>query len=127
MNLEYAKKRLEAWGDWARVWMTFGLSYPNCSPEHRMVFGQSSQHFEPDNPEAEEIDSIVRLMGDETRTLMIEYYIEGRSMIEIASFLRVSRNTVEKRMEGALGFVAGRLVGNVKIVRRQLEHPHFAE
>ena len=109
MNLEYAKQRLEAWGDWARESVRFSdLSYPHCSPEHKLFFGHA-QRFEQDNPEAEEIDRIVRWMGDEARTIVTEYYIKGRSLVELESILKMSRGTIERRLEGVWGFVAGQL------------------
>jgi DNA-directed RNA polymerase specialized sigma24 family protein len=110
MDLDYARLRLEQWGDWARENPVKGLGYPHQSPEHRIFFDKSAVRYEPEDLEAEEVDQIVRQMMPLLREMVIYYFVRRYSTRKIADAMGINRKTVEKRLEVAAGFVAGRLL-----------------
>ena len=110
MNIDYARVRLEEWGDWARGNIAKGIGYPSRSPEQKAMTG-SGESVEPSMTAEEEIDRIVLEMSEELREITKYYYVRRWTMGQIAGKLSTTRPTVEKRINTALGFVSGRLLG----------------
>lgn len=108
MNLEYARYRLEEWGRWARTNVASSLGYPSRSVENKAIFGGSRQWLE-ENITAEEIDRLVLMMPGDIREIIILWYVRNWSQSDIAKKLHTTRQTVSKRMEAAVGFVAGKV------------------
>lgn len=121
MNENYYKYIETRLYDWA-LWFSKdrnGLDYPSCSMEYLLmqqkIRGQkNSPGYIQSNPEAEEIEELVREMAgynmNMAHSLRLQYFINGGTRFK-SQQLKMSHVLFQKYVEMARQWIAGCLIG----------------
>lgn len=114
---KYLENRLEQWADWYVRGNFYGIGYPSCAMEYRLLHEghiqrNSSPRPLPSNPGAEEIEDLVRQMADYNplmaTTLRCQYFVTG-TLRTRAARLNMSHTHFKHCVDMAQQWLAGRL------------------
>lgn len=119
-NMQYVEERLQQWAEWYSRGNLFGLGYPPCSLEYRlMTEGVVVKSTGPRpiacNEEAEEIERFVREIAKQNNKIALalrcQYfgYMGRRKSREHAELLRMSYARFRVYVAMGRQWVAGRL------------------
>jgi hypothetical protein len=115
--MHYLEERLYQWADWYSRGNFYGLGYPSCSMEYRMmtegvVARNSRPKPLPSNEAAEEIEKLVKEMTEYNQTmanaLRCQYFLPG-SLRSKATKLDISHSHFKHYVDMAHQWLAGRL------------------
>jgi len=124
----YLQNRLEQWADWCVRGNFYGLGYPPCSLEYRLLTeGRPERHpgFRPlpSHEPAEEIEDMVREMAQHNVTmahaLRCQYLMTG-SLRTRAAYLNVSHSHFKHYVDMAHQWLAGRLSAKKRFERERI-------
>lgn len=128
--LKYVDERLHQWAEWYSRGNLYGLGYPSCSAEYRLmtegtvVRGTGSKPL-PSNKTAEEIEDLVKEMSqhDHLTALVLRCHYFKRGSLRIkANYLKksgveISHNHFKYHVDLGHRWLAGRLSGISKYRR----------
>jgi hypothetical protein len=115
--MHYLEERLYQWADWYSRGNFYGLGYPSCSMEYRMmtegaVVRNTGPKQLPSNEAAEEMESLVKEMAEHNKTmadaLRCQYFLPG-SLRSKAAKLDISHSHFKHYVDMAHQWLAGRL------------------
>jgi len=111
----YLQNRLEQWADWYLRGNFYGLGYPHCSLEYRLLSEGNIQHNKgprplPSNEAAEEIEDMVKQMAEHNRSmanaLRCQYFVTG-TLRTRAARLKMSHSHFKHYVDMAHQWLAG--------------------
>lgn len=114
---KYLQYRLEQWADWYLRGNCYGIGYPSCSLEYRLLWEGHIQRSRgprplPSNEAAEEIEDLVKQMADYNpllaNTLRCQYFMVG-TLRTRAAYLKMSHTYFKHCVDMAHQWLAGRL------------------
>jgi len=117
--MHYLEERLNQWADWYSRGNSYGLGYPPCTTEYRLMtegIVHRSDGFKklPVNEAAEEIEALVKEMAHYNQVMALalryQYFSEG-SLHTKAAKLKISRPYFKHYVDMAHQWLAGRLSG----------------
>jgi hypothetical protein len=126
--LPYVERRLAEWADWYSRGNLFGLGYPPCSIEYRLMregivrTSPSGQRPLPVNEQAEEIERLVHVLSCQRPTLaeaLREYYFRGGSLRAHAKAQGTSHTQLQRHVQQARYWLAGWLTARWENVRKK--------
>ncbi len=115
--MEYLENRLYEWADWYLHGNSYGLGYPRCSIELRILLEGCIQRNPgpkpiPTNESAEEIEELVKQMAkynvNMAKALRCQYFITGTLRTKAAR-LQMSHSHFKHCVEMGHQWLAGRL------------------
>jgi hypothetical protein len=121
--LAYVERRLAEWGDWFARGNLYGLGYPPCSIEYRLMkeghvrTNPPGQRFTPINESAEEIENLVQELALQNAHLALalrDYYINQFSLRKQAKEAGISHTQLKYLLDMAKQWVVGRLSGVIE-------------
>jgi hypothetical protein len=119
--IRYLEERLHQWADWYSRGNFYGLGYPSCSMEYRMMTeGVVTRNTRPkplpSNEAAEEIEKLVKEMTEYNQTmanaLRWQYFLPG-SLRSKAAKLDISHSHFKRYVDMAHQWLAGRLTRRI--------------
>lgn len=85
--IQYVEERLNQWADWYSRGNYYGLGYPSCSIEYRLMTegyvarNNHGQRSIPVNEEAEEVEKLIREMAKQNSNMALalrcHYFTRG--------------------------------------------------
>lgn len=121
---QYLKNRLEQWADWYLRGNFYGIGYPTCALEYRLLSEGRIQRSSgprpvPSNDAAEEIEALVKQMAEHNLTmanaLRCQYFVRG-ALRTRAARLKMSHSHFKHQVEMAHQWLAGRLSAKKRCV-----------
>lgn len=121
--MQYLENRLEQWADWYLRGNFYGLGYPNCALEYRLLReGNIQRHSGPprlrSNEAAEEIEDLVKQMAEYNlimaNALRCQYFMTG-TLRTRAVHLKISHTHFKHYVDMAHQWLAGRLSAKKKV------------
>lgn len=118
--LAYVERRLAEWGDWYSRGNLYGLGYPPCSVEYRLMregivrTTPADQRSIPINENAEEIEKLVQELSLQNYNLALalrDYYINQFSLRKQAKQAGISHTQLKYLLDMAKQWVVGRISG----------------
>ncbi len=119
--LPYVERRLDEWAHWFSRGNLYGLGYPPCSTEYRLMregmVNTSSAGLRsiPVNEAAEEMEVLVVKLGQQRPMLakaLRDYYFRGGSLRVLAKEKGISATQLHWKVEQARHWIAGWLTAN---------------
>jgi hypothetical protein len=116
--LAYVERRLAEWAHWYSRGHLFGLGYPPCSIEYRLMregivrTSPAGQRHLPVHENAEEIEKLVQKMAQQNSTMALalrSHYFTQRSLRTQAKEMGVSHMQLKSLVDMAKQWVVGRL------------------
>jgi predicted DNA-binding protein (UPF0251 family) len=116
--LAYVERRLTEWGDWFARGNVYGLGYPPCSVEYRLMregivrTNPAGQKYTPMNENAEEIEKLVQELALQNNHLALalrDYYINQFSLRKRAKEAGISHTRLKYLLDMAKQWMVGRL------------------
>jgi hypothetical protein len=116
--LAYVERRLDEWGHWFARGNLYGLGYPSCSIEYRlmregMVRTQpKGQRHTPINESAEEMEKLMQELALQNQKLALalrDYYINQFSLRQQAKQAGISHTQLKVLIDLGKQWVVGRL------------------
>ena len=114
---KYLEDRLEQWADWYLRGNFYGIGYPSCALEYRLLREGHIQRNPgprplPSNEAAEEIEDLVIQMAEYNlimaEALRCQYFLEG-TLRTRAAYLKMSHTHFKHCVDMAHQWLAGRL------------------
>lgn len=118
--LSYVERRLEEWGHWYSHGNLYGLGYPPCSIEYRLMkegnvrTQPKGQRFLPVNENAEEIEKWVQEMALQNAAMALalrHYYFNRYSLRKQAKEAGISHMQLKALLDMGKQWVVGRVSG----------------
>jgi hypothetical protein len=118
--MRYLEERLCQWADWYTRGNCYGLGYPRCSVEYRILLEGVIQRNSgakplPSNEAAEEIENLVKQMAQYDATmakaLRCHYFVTGNLRLK-SSHLKMSHSHFKHYVDMGHQWLAGRLSGH---------------
>ncbi len=114
---EYVQRRLQEWAEWFSRGNFYGLGYPSCSIEYRLMReGSITKHSGsrplPCNTEAEEIEKLVKELSEQNNNLAIAlrcFYFTNGSLRVKAKNVAISHVYLKYYVDMAHQWLMGRL------------------
>ncbi|HVV69588.1 MAG TPA: antiterminator Q family protein [Gammaproteobacteria bacterium] len=115
--MHYLEERLHQWADWYLSGNSYGLGYPRCSIEYRILLEGCIQHNPgpkplPTNEAAEEIEALVKQMAEYNenmaKALRCHYFLTGTLRTKSAK-LKISHSHFKHYVDMGHQWLAGRL------------------
>lgn len=115
--MKYLEERLYQWAEWYSRGNLYGLGYPPCSLEYRImtegtIIRSTGSRSLPTNAAAEEIENLVREMSQQNQTMALalrcQYFNRGSLRIK-AKRLNISHTQFKHYVDMAHQWLAGRL------------------
>lgn len=115
--LKYIEQRLEQWADWYSRGNWYGLGYPVCSIEYRImkegILSKNTGYRSlPDNKEAEEIEKLVNEMSEYNKIMALAircHYFSCGGLRTKAGKIKVSHMQYKSYVDMAHQWIVGRL------------------
>jgi len=116
--LTYVERRLEEWGHWYSHGNLFGLGYPPCSVEYRLMregivrTTPAGQRHTPINENAEEIEKLVQEMALQNPNMALalrHYYFNRYSLRKQAKKAGMSHMQLKALVDMGKQWVVGRI------------------
>lgn len=120
---KYLEDRLEQWADWYVRGNFYGIGYPSCALEYRLLHEGHIQRNPgprpmPTNDSAEEIEDLVKQMGEYNqimaKALRCQYFMSG-TLRTRAVHLKMSHTQFKHCVDMAKQWLAGRLSMNKRL------------
>ena len=117
--MSYLEERLYQWADWYLRGNFYGLGYPSCSIEHRILLEGCIQRNPgpkplPSNEAAEEIEELVKQMAEYNvnmaQALRHQYFLTGTLRTK-AAHLKMSHSHFKHCLDMGHQWLVGRLSG----------------
>ncbi len=118
--LAYVERRLTEWGDWFARGNVYGLGYPPCSVEYRLMregivrTNPAGQKYTPINENAEEIEKLVQELALQNYDLALalrDYYINQFSLRRQAKKAGISHTRLKYLLDMVKQWIVGRMTG----------------
>ncbi|MDX1901871.1 MAG: antiterminator Q family protein [Gammaproteobacteria bacterium] len=115
--VKYVEERLQQWAEWYSRGNLFGLGYPSCSLEYRLmtegiIVKTTGAKTLSSNEEAEEIEALVREMAHQNEKIALalrcQYFSCGTLRVK-AKKLHISHNQFKYYVDLGHQWLAGRL------------------
>ena len=118
--LSYVDQRLEEWANWYAKGNLYGLGYPTCSHEYKVMksdfIRSTAQQTLPCNESAEQIEALVVEMesqGGKLASALRQQYFGSGSAVKRAKALGISYPQFRVYIGMARQWLAGRLSASV--------------
>src|SRR5688572_12327733 len=118
--LAYVERRLDEWGHWFARGNSYGLGYPSCSIEYRLMregivrTQPKGQRHTPINENAEEMEQFVKELALQNQKLALalrDYYVNQCSLRKQAKQAGISHTQLKVWVDMGKQWVIGRLSG----------------
>jgi hypothetical protein len=122
--MKYIEKRLLVWAEWYLQENFYGIGYPSCSIEYRLMtegsITKNPYDFKvlPSNSEAEEIEFLVKEMSSFNPKMALSlryFYFNGGGLREKAKTMEISHMQFKYYVDLARQWLCGRLSGKNKL------------
>jgi hypothetical protein len=121
--LLYVERRLDEWANWYSRGNGYGLGYPPCSVEYRLMHegivrtSPPGQRPIPVHASAEEIEHLVQMLSRQRPPLadaLRDYYFRGGSLREHARASGTSHTKLQRHVQQARHWLAGWLTAMIE-------------
>lgn len=130
--LTYVERRLDEWAHWFSRGNLFGLGYPPCSTEYRLMregmvkTSPAGLRSISVNEQAEEIEVLVVTLAHQRPMLasaLRDYYLRGGSLRALAKSKGTSHTEMQRQVQQARHWIAGWLTAHYALCHQKKGNP----